>query len=74
MFCSYCSPTPTLTGLKKQRELTGFSVLLRLKGFIKLLQKILRAAMIGRTESPALRAANKLFIKKDVRVGDLAQR
>lgn len=54
-----------LTGLKKQRELTGFRVLLRLKGFIKLLRKIVRAAMIGRMESPALRAANKLCIKKD---------
>lgn len=65
MFCSHCPPTPTLTGLKKQREFTGFRVLLRLKGFIKLLRKIVRAAMVGRTDSPALRAANKLCIKKD---------
>lgn len=37
----------------------------RLKGFIKLLQKIVREAMVGRTDSPALRADNKLCIKKD---------
>lgn len=52
----------------RTRETKGINrvrVPLRPNGFIRLLWKTVRAAMIGRTDSPALRAANKLCIKKD---------